>query len=74
MHLLMNHVENICDLVQCSEEKLAEILGNESLARQLYRFLHAEHIVAGAGASAPNASKSKTRLLDFKGVKRKRFN
>ncbi|ELT90017.1 hypothetical protein CAPTEDRAFT_178005 [Capitella teleta] len=74
VHRLLNHVHNICDLVQCSVEKLAGILENEPLARQLHRFLHAEHLTANSSATAA-AVKSKTaKYLDFKGSKRKRTN
>ena len=73
IHRIMNHVQNVCELVLCSVEKLIELLENEPFARQLYRFLHAEHIDASALA-ADTARQSKTaKYLDFKNSKRKRM-
>lgn len=74
VHRLMNQVENICELVELSEERLNEILENKHDARQLYQFLHAEHLEPVASTSAKSKTGSSSRFLDFRSNKRKRLN
>jgi ERCC4-type nuclease len=64
--LIMNKVESLSALCDCSLEQLTEIMGSEPHAKQLYHFIHSKPKPSTEQAVKPGKS-------DFKrGFKRKR--
>ena len=63
VHAVMNSVESIADLASRSQAELAEILGSDSNAKSLYRFLHKQYdasVTSSTVTSRPQPGTSRT--------------